>query len=102
LLLVGGKEWLKNTMRFKRFTVQVVYMTDSKNLTWEDLDKFKKCEECKIKAPKRQVENLNGLCERCKMEGVVKTEEGDTMNPELNKIDEWRLKSGATKKKSIQ
>jgi ribosomal protein L37AE/L43A len=55
-------------------------------------DESKECPECKVLAPKKQVENI-GVCENCYLEGVRATNNGDTLNPEINLIDKWKTET---------
>jgi ribosomal protein L37AE/L43A len=49
------------------------------------------CPECGVEAPKRQVQNI-GVCEKCSIDGVVNPDSaGETMNPETNVIDKWKM-----------
>jgi len=59
---------------------------------FEYLNKEEPCPECGIHAPKRQIENL-GMCERCSMDGKVKTSTGETLDVENNLIDRWKFKT---------
>lgn len=65
---------------------------DKDELNWEDLEKQVECPECEYKAPKRQIDNM-GICERCNMEGKVKTKDGTLRNPENNLVDKWKMET---------
>lgn len=67
-------------------------MTEQSELNWEDLSKQVECPQCENKAPKRQIDNI-GICERCSMEGKVKTKDGTFRNPEHNLVDKWKLET---------
>lgn len=48
------------------------------------------CPECGLHAPKKQIDNLE-MCERCSLEGKVKTASGETLNPKNNILHRWKL-----------
>lgn len=65
-------------------------MTGQKH--YELVNEEKVCPECGIHSPKRQVDNL-GMCERCSMDGKVKTKTGETLDIKNNLIDKWKYRT---------
>jgi len=65
----------------------------------EKLNAEKRCPECGLLAPERQIENL-GMCERCSMEGKVKTTEGKILNPKQNLLHKWKTETPNAQKTS--
>lgn len=70
-------------------------MTNEEELSYEDITAQVECPECENKAPKRQIQNMD-MCERCSMEGKIKTDDGKTRDPENNLIDRYKMNTPDT------
>lgn len=67
----------------------------TEELTYEEITATEQCPECENKAPKRQIDNI-GMCERCSMEGKIKTDDGKTRDPENNLLDRYKMNTTDT------
>jgi len=72
-------------------------------MTGEDhydlLNEEKICRNCGLHAPKRQIETLEGICERCSMDGY-KIKGGEKLNPDNNLLDKWKYRTPESQNQS--